>query len=142
MMSREMTSRKLMTSEDYAKLCIRLALAFVFLWFGIDKFIHPAYWSSWVPAWQLALFPFSATALMYLVGAVEAVLGLLLAAGLFVRAAAAIAAAHLLHIVIMLGFSDIAVRDFALFLTAAALFLIKSHPLSVDGLLRRAGMRR
>ncbi len=26
-------------------------LAFVFIYFGIDKFVHPLIWIGWMPAW-------------------------------------------------------------------------------------------
>jgi len=36
-------------SLKYSNLFLRLGLAAVFLWFGIDKFIHPDYWfNAWV----------------------------------------------------------------------------------------------
>ena len=66
-------------SLKYSNLFLRLGLAFVFFWFGIDKFFHPGYWlNAWVPASivQLAgLVYLSANALVYAIGVFELLVG-------------------------------------------------------------------
>ena len=34
------------THSHYGTLIARIGIAFVFFWFGIDKFIHPAMWAG------------------------------------------------------------------------------------------------
>ena len=43
------------TSARYSYLALRLGLAAVFLWWGIDQFRHPAFWlATWLPDSWLA----------------------------------------------------------------------------------------
>ena len=121
-----------MRPEKYAWLLVRLAVGGVFAWFGTDKFIHPEFWLGWVPAYILNMLPFSDTLFIYSQGAVETVIGAVLIIGWYTRISALAAAAILLGITIVLGYSDIAVRDMGLLLAAVALALVRSHPWSMD----------
>ena len=53
-------------------------LAFVFLFFGIDKFVHPEYWMGWTPPWMVDLFGLTSEMLNTFSGITEIVLALLL----------------------------------------------------------------
>ena len=99
---------------------LRLSLAFVFIWFGVDKFFHPALWEAFMPEWMLSNLPVSLGAFMTLQGIGETVIGLLLLTPKF-RFGALCAALLLLAIVPILGFNDVGIRDIALFLVALAL---------------------
>ena len=57
---------------------IRVGLAVVFLWFGIDKIVHPIFWSSFIPEWIVNILPVSVFTINYILSGVEIVLGLLL----------------------------------------------------------------
>jgi len=116
---------------------IRIGIALIFIWFGIDKFINPFIWIAWVPKWILSVVPFSNFTFIYLQGVVQLLLGLLLLFGLFLRKAAVITTLFMIGIIIVVGFNDIAVRDFAILTIAVALILAKNHPLTLDEYLRK-----
>lgn len=99
---------------------LRIALAFVFIWFGVDKFFHPALWEAFMPEWILSNLPFSLGMFMTLQGIGETVIGILLLTQWF-RFGAILAALLLLAIVPILGFNDVGIHDIALLLVATAL---------------------
>ncbi len=66
-------------STKYSYLVLRIGIAIVFFWFGIDKFFHPDYWlNNWIPG------PVSTDAAAYLIGAVEILIGVSLATNMFI----------------------------------------------------------
>ena len=97
---------------------LRLSLAIVFLWFGIDKFFHPTYWiTAWMPQVLLsfgATLHISANALVYSVGIIELLVGISLASNMFVNFFALIAAVFLVVVSLFFGFNEILVRDIGL----------------------------
>ncbi len=105
-------------SLRYSNLFLRLALAFVFLWFGIDKFFHPAYWlSAWVPASVIhmaAAFHVASGAVVYAVGVFELLVGISLLANMFVGLFGSLAVAFLVVVSLFSGFNEILVRDIGL----------------------------
>lgn len=105
-------------SIKYSKLAIRLGLAFVFFWFGIDKFFHPSYWiNAWIPEWTLALVAhlgIGAMQFTYLNGVFEVLIGLSLVSGVFLRIFSLLGVLFLLAVMIFVGFSEITVRDIGL----------------------------
>lgn len=106
------------TSSRYAYLALRLGLAAVFLWFGIDKMFHPSYWlNAWVPQGVqsvLAHFNVSGTQFSYLNGIFEILVGLSLVTGVFMKVFSALAIIFLLSVLIFVGISEVTVRDFAM----------------------------
>ena len=106
------------TSSRYSYLALRLGLAAVFLWFGIDKILHPAYWlNAWVPQGvQLLIAKFSLTGIqfVYLSGIFEMLVGLSLATGVFAKFFSALALFFLISVLIFVGISEVTVRDFGL----------------------------
>lgn len=122
-----------MDNQNYLPMfIIRLGLSFVFLWFGIDKFIQPMFWASWMPKILIDAIPFSKIIFIYILGLGELILGVLLLIGLFTRLIALFVAIHLCGVIISIGFNDIAVRDFGLLLSAIALAINKIHYFSLD----------
>lgn len=109
-----------LSSHRHVQWHLRLALAFVFIWFGVDKFFHPALWQAFMPDWLTALVPISLGTFMTLQGIGETVIGLLLLTPWF-RFGALLASLLLLAIVPIVGFTDIGIRDIALLLVALAL---------------------
>lgn len=107
--------------EATARLLLRVGLAAVFVWFGLDKFVHTGYWAMWVPD---ALAPVFATdAGLYALGLVEVGLG----AGLlwqhrWLREVALATAAYLALIVAFQGVVPV-VRDLGLLGAATYLAL-------------------
>lgn len=124
-------------NQKYATLILRLGIAFVFLWFGIDKFIHTVNWIGWVPQWMQALIPFSMNAFMYGQGVIETIIGLMLLVGYKVRFASLLASITIAGVLISLigtGQAEIMVRDTGLLAASLSLFLTGCKCMSVDSL--------
>src|SRR3989344_9353423 len=106
-----------------AHLLIRIGLAIVFLWFGMDKFIHPAYWlNAWVPdafVSFLARLKLSGTDFIYLGGIFEVLVGVSLVSGFFIKYFSVAAVLFLMVVLVTTldlthTFSEILVRDIGL----------------------------
>ncbi len=119
-----------MNKDEVGKLLLRIGLGGVFLWFGIDKFFHSSAWQNFIPDWFPMLIPGSAFIL--LLGVVETLVGALVLFGLFTRIAAVIAALMLIPIIISLGYNEIGVRDFGLFLLALGVSALGAGEYSLD----------
>ena len=108
----------MLNSLRTSHLILRLSLAFVFLWFGIDKFIHPDYWiNAWVPIWFLAVLDrlnMEAVKFIYLNGIFEIVVGLGLVFNIFVKGFAFLAVLFLMAVMLSSGFNEVIVRDIGL----------------------------
>jgi len=106
-------------------LVLRLGLAFVFLWFGTDKFIHPDYWiNAWMPVWFqeiLSRFNIENLNFIYANGIFEIVLGLGFLFNIFVKLLALLALLFLLSVIFSFGLNEITVRDAGLIGMALAL---------------------
>lgn len=106
------------TSSKYSYLALRLGLAVVFLWFGIDKIFHPAYWlNAWVPQGVQALIArlsFSGIQFVYLNGIFEILVGLSLVTSVFTKLFSILAIIFLICILIFTGISEVTVRDIGL----------------------------
>ena len=107
--------------KQYAPLIMRLALSFVFLWFGISQLINTDYFMGYLPGFLLNTA--NPTLFVIFNGAAETILGILLAIGLFTRLVALLLALHLISIIISLGYNDIAIRDTGLMLVTVAQFI-------------------
>jgi uncharacterized membrane protein YphA (DoxX/SURF4 family) len=97
---------------------IRIALAFVFLWFGIDKFIHPQYWiDAWVPKMVMNVLGFIGLPIihfMYINGAFEVLVGISLLSNMYIKLFSILSVIFLISIIIFNGFNEIVVRDVGL----------------------------
>jgi len=119
----------------YGTLVARVGIAAVFLWFGIDKFVHVENWVGWVPGWMQALIPISMVSFMYVQGAIEALCGVLLFVGYQVRFASGLAVVTLLGIefaMVGTGQTEMMLRDAGLLAASLSLFFTGSYCLSVD----------
>ena len=81
----------------------------------------PELWATFLQPWAASLAGGPTVATMMGVAVLDMALGILLILVVWTRIVAVIAALHLLSIVIGLGYNDIAVRDFGLFMAALAL---------------------
>lgn len=108
-------------------LILRLSLAFVFLWFGIDKFFHPGYWfDAWMPQFVINLglsLNISPNNLIYGIGAVELLIGISFVSNMFVDFFAMIAVIFLIGISLFYGFNEVLVRDVGIIGALLALML-------------------
>ncbi len=116
-----------MNNHKYAHGLLTTALVLVFLYFGIDKFLHPTIWLGFMPLWMDNLLGIGIDTWLGIIGAMEILFGLLL---LFpikkVRQMGCILIAmHLVGIVTIVGWNDIGVRDTGLLLAALALLFLE-----------------
>lgn len=108
-------------------LILRIALAFVFLYAAISSFISPNDWIGYMPRFMRGIV--SDQLLLAGFSVFEIVLSVWLLSGLYVRYAAALAAAMLGGIVVLNPLLlPITFRDIGLFIAALALFAEASHP--------------
>ncbi len=124
----------------YGPFVLRVALATVFLYFGISQLRHPELFIGWLPA-EVASLPISPRTFVILNGGFETFFGTLLAVGLFTRLSAFLLGAHLLGIAFSIGFTEIGVRDFGLAAATLVIVMIGSGPLSLETIFRPLGER-
>lgn len=110
-------------SNEAVMQVLRFAVGGIFLWFGVDKWVHPSAWFGWVPGWIWPILPVSPDMFMVFQGSFEMAIGVLLVAGKAVRAAAAFAGAFLLSVTLFIGVNDVTVRDGVILGACLALFL-------------------
>lgn len=110
-----------------SQLILRIGLALVFLWFGIDKFIEPQHFiDSWMPmnmVTALAGLHIGARDFMFLVGIFEVLVAVSLASGFFMRIFAAPAILFLLSLFVIHGVREVLIPDIGLIAGLAALIL-------------------
>ena len=109
---------------EQAFMILRAAFTIAPILFGADKFFHlMVNWDKYLAPALSNPLPFTPHQLMYAVGVVEIIAGLLVA--IHPRLGGPVVAAWLAGIIINLllipGFYDVALRDFGLFLAAIAL---------------------
>ena len=97
---------------------LRLSLAAVFLWFGVDKFFQPNYWlSAWIPASAVhiaSLLHLGAYSLVYAIGVFEILVGVSLASNMYVEIFGLLAFLFLATTSLFYGLNEILVRDVGL----------------------------
>lgn len=128
--------------SDWGTVVARVGVGLVFLWFGIDKFIHVSNWTGWVPQWMEAVIPMSLITFMYVQGVIESLVGLLLVIGYQVRIASLVAVVTLLGVELAMvgtGQAEMMLRDGAILAAAVSLLFTGSQKLSVDSFLGEKG---
>jgi uncharacterized membrane protein YphA (DoxX/SURF4 family) len=133
--------------KGYAPITVRMGVAIVFLWFGINQLINPESFLGYVPQWfyqhsaeivhnhpfqLLHNLPLGPHLLVMGNGVFETLFGSLLLLGVFTRLTSFLLSMHLLFIVIGLGYNDVAVRDFGLMLATFSVFLNGPDKASLD----------
>lgn len=93
---------------------LRLGGGSVFLWFGIDKWIHPESWFGYIPNWFWPLSPVGAEETLIILGILEFLIGAMLIMGKYVREAAILAVVQLFAILVVTGANEVTVRDVGL----------------------------
>ena len=133
--------------QPYSISLVRIGLAIVFLWFGINQLLFPSTFMGYVPSWaiqggggmmgnmihnMIMVIPHPATSLLYFNGIIEIMFGIMMLFGIYTRLSAVVLAIHLVIITISLGYNDVAVRDFGLALATASIFLHGPDRLCLD----------
>ena len=117
---------------------VRVGVSLVFLWFGSQQLMDANAWAGLIPNWVLTLVPLSAQSLVRFNGSFEVVFGCALLVGIFTRITALLLALHLFHIMTVVGYNDIGVRDFGLSMATLSVFLYGSDPLCLENWLKRS----
>lgn len=88
------------------------------MWFGTDKFIHPAYWlNAWVPAGFLSfLFRFNldGNQFIFLTGVFEILTGVSLFSGVWVKLFSFLAVIFLVSVFFIAPLNEVIIRDIGL----------------------------
>lgn len=104
---------------------LRVGLAIVLFWFGINQILDPSKWVFFIPEWVVQISPISAELIVLLNGGVELVLGAFILLGIFLRVSSLLVALHLFLIALSLGNSPSGIRDVGLAFMALALVFKK-----------------
>ncbi|HIH14757.1 MAG: hypothetical protein QT08_C0009G0003 [archaeon GW2011_AR17] len=123
--------------KEHSPILLRYAVAFLFLWFGLNQLFNAGAWVAWLPSWVESL-PIDPVSFILLNGFFESLFGLCLALGVFTRFSALVLGLHLFGIAFSLGYNDIAVRDFSLALATMAVVFYGSDRLCYDKKLRKS----
>ena len=107
--------------KKYAPFILRIGISLVFFWFGFSQLFFPQEWVGFLPSWLDSL-PLSQTSFILINGSFELLFGFFLLLGLFTRLSALLLALHLFGIVVSLGYTAIAVRDFGLAIATLSIF--------------------
>ncbi len=110
-----------------ASLLIRIGLAVVYLYAGIDAFRQPDLWIGFLPDFLLDLSPFSAKITLDLLSLAQIILAIWLLSGVYIKFAAVASAGFLLGIIL----SDpsafiITFRDVPLVFASVALIFLET----------------
>lgn len=109
-----------------ARWTLVLGTSFIFLYFGIDKFLHPDLWIGWMPNWMDGLFGWKLKMWMDITAVTEIAIGtvILYPKRIVQRIASLFASLHLVAILTQIGWNETAVRDAGLLcMTMAAWYL-------------------
>lgn len=112
-----------MNNKQAGAAVVRIGVALVYIWFGFSQLLHPSMWTSLVPSYAATIIPTSVLNIVLLNGVFELIFGLLLLVGFWTRIAAGLLALHAIHIVTVVGYSPIGVRDFGIMMAAIGTFL-------------------
>lgn len=105
-------------SLRYSSFILRLGLAVVFFWFGIDKLFHPDYWlNAWVPQAILSLaghIKITGTEIVYVSAVFEILVAVSLITNIFVSFFSSLAVLFLISISLFHGVNEVLIRDVGL----------------------------
>jgi uncharacterized membrane protein YphA (DoxX/SURF4 family) len=122
--------------KQYAPIILRIGLAGVFLWFGINQIIDPLSWVGYIPSFITNLTGITASSVVFYNALFEIIAGTMLLLGLFTRVVALVLFLHLLDIAFTVGLDSIGVRDLGLAVATFAIFLNGMDWLTLDHYIR------
>ena len=103
---------------------LRLGLGATFVWIGFLIFQSPVDWGAFIAPWIKTLLPLPLSSVMTATAVFDIIIGLLLIVNFWTRLAAALAALHLLFVIVAIfGNQGIAARDLGLLAASLALAL-------------------
>ncbi len=101
---------------------LQIGIGLVVVWFGLQQINDPESWVGYLPSFIKNL-PISEINFVYLNGYFELIFGSLLMVGFYTRIVSFLLALHMAGIVYSLGYNEISVRDFGIFIALLAIFL-------------------
>ena len=120
-----------LSMKKISQAILRVGIALVIIWFGIQQLSSPTDWLAYLPQWTTTL-PISQLSLIYINGWFELVAGIVLFFGIYTRAIALLITLHLADITYTVGYGAIGVRDFGLCIAMLAIFFNGMSPVSID----------
>ncbi len=109
------------------ELALRIGLAGVFLYAGVNSLLNPTAWIGFVPQWVESV-PFLTRELALMIhGVFEILLAFILLIGFWKRLASILAFLSLAGILIFYGVDDVSFRDFGLLAAAYALIQLEKQ---------------
>ena len=119
-------------NKEHSTAIVRIGLALVLLWFGVDEILRPENWFGYFPQFLMSFLPFSLKTFFIINGLFEIITGFLLLIGFYTRIVAFVVSLQLLSITFSIGYNDVAVRDFGLSLMAISLIFSGAGEFSLD----------
>src|SRR3989344_118217 len=110
---------------------LRIGIGLVIIYFGLQQISDPSAWTAYLPRW-IENLPVSDINFVYLNGYFELIFGALLILGFQTRIVSFLLSLHMLGIVLTVGYNEIGVRDFGIFVAVFAVFLHGQSGWSVD----------
>ncbi|OGN02650.1 MAG: hypothetical protein A2655_02965 [Candidatus Yanofskybacteria bacterium RIFCSPHIGHO2_01_FULL_43_42] len=105
-------------SLRYSNLFLRLGLATVFIWFGVDKFLNPQYWlSAWISQGILSVASKAGLGgmdVVYASGVFELLVGASVLSNIFIKTFSFLALMFLVAILFTFGINEVVIRDVGL----------------------------
>lgn len=105
-------------SLRYSNLFLRLGLAAVFIWFGVDKFLNPQYWlNAWIPQSALSVaskIGVSGMDVVYASGVFELLVGASVLSNVFIKIFSVLALTFLVTVLLTFGINEVLIRDIGL----------------------------
>jgi uncharacterized membrane protein YphA (DoxX/SURF4 family) len=123
-------------AKQYAPIILRIAMALLFLWFGMSQIIDPSVWVGFMPNSVVTLTGLSVTTLVTINATFEIIAGTMLLFGLYTRVIAAILFLHLLDITFVVSLDAIGIRDLGLAVSTFVIFLNGSDAWTLDRYIR------
>ncbi len=123
--------------KKYAPAVVRIGIALVFLWFGSSQISSPANWTGMIPNYAMNILPLPPETLVVMHGLFEIVFGVLLLIGFQTRLAASLLTLNLVHIIFVVGYNDIGIRDFGLFTAMVSVTLTGADFFTLDSFWER-----
>lgn len=118
--------------KTFSPTILRIGIALVFIWFGIDQIIDPTSYVGFLPDWLISISHMAPKTIVLLNGTFEIIFGTALAFGLFTRFVAFLLFLHMADITFTVGYDAIGVRDFGLTIASLAVWLNGFDFLTLD----------
>lgn len=114
---------------DYklAEKILRIGLGLTILWFGVSQLLNPSFWIGYLPGWAFTQSFISTTTFVYLNGIFETITALFLIFNQMSRIVSILLAIHMMIIIFHLGYNDIAIRDFGIFVGFLSLIFMSEN---------------